>query len=37
MDLFFFLVAVVVSFGLSIINDPLTRKCIKDMDECFRR
>jgi hypothetical protein len=37
MDLFFFLVAVVVSFGLSIIHDPLTRRLIEDMDECFRR
>lgn len=36
MDLFFVLVTFVTAFGLSIVNDPLTRKCIEDMDECFR-
>ena len=37
MDLFFVFVTFITAFGLSIIHDPLTRRLIEDMDECFRR
>lgn len=30
MDLFFILVTFVTAFGLSIVNDPLTRKMLDD-------
>jgi hypothetical protein len=33
MDLFFILVTFVTAFGLSIVNDPLTRKMLDDWDD----
>lgn len=33
MDLFFTLVTFVTAFGLSIVNDPLTRKMLDDWDD----
>lgn len=33
MDLFFILVTFVMAFGLSIVNDPLTRKMLDDWDD----
>ena len=33
MDLFFILVTFVTAFGLSIVNDPLTRQMLDDWDD----
>ena len=33
MDLFSILVTFVTAFGLSIVNDPLTRKMLDDWDD----
>ena len=33
MDLFFVFVTFVTAFGLSIVNDPLTRKMLDDWDD----
>jgi hypothetical protein len=33
MDLFFVFVTFITAFGLSIVNDPLTRKMLDDWDD----